>query len=64
MTNVQDAILDYLRHRGRGQVYTSKDLVHLGNRAAVDQTVSRLARDGSRTLVQESHHQRSPRPAL
>ena len=47
MTNVQDVILDYLRRRSRGKVYTSKDLVHLGNRAAVDQALSRLARDGT-----------------
>jgi hypothetical protein len=47
MTHVQDVILDYLRHRSRGKVYTSKDLVHLGNRAAVDQALSRLARDGT-----------------
>ncbi len=47
MTNVQDAIVDHLRHRGRGQVYTSKDLGQFGNRAAVDQTLSRLARDGT-----------------
>ena len=47
MTNVQDDILDHLRHRSRGKVYTSKDLVHLGSRAAVDQALSRLARDGT-----------------
>lgn len=47
MTNVQDAIFDYLRHRSRGKVYTSKDLGQLGNRAAVDQALSRLARDGT-----------------
>jgi hypothetical protein len=47
MTDVQDAILDHLRRGCRGKVYTSKDLVHLGNRAAVDQTLSRLARDGT-----------------
>ena len=47
MTNVQDVILDYLRHRGRGKVYTSKDLVHLGSRAAIDQTLSRLSKQGT-----------------
>jgi hypothetical protein len=47
MTNVQDPILDYLRHRGRGKVYTSKDLLHLGSRAAIDQALSRLARVGT-----------------
>ena len=47
MTDVQDTILDHLRRGSRGKVYTSKDLVHLGNRPAVDQTLSRLARDGT-----------------
>ena len=47
MTNVQDVILDQLRQRSRSRVYTSKDLVHLGSRAAVDQALSRLARDGT-----------------
>ena len=47
MTNVQDTIFDYIRHRSRGKVYTSKDLGQLGNRAAVDQALSRLARDGT-----------------
>ena len=47
MTNVKDVILDYLRHRGRGKVYTSKDLVHLGSRAAIDQTLSRLSKQGT-----------------
>lgn len=47
MIKVQDVILDYLRRRGRGKVYTSKDLAHLGSRAAIDQTLSRLARDGT-----------------
>ena len=46
MTNVQNVILDHLRNRSRGKVYTSKNLVHFGNRAAVDQALSRLARDG------------------
>ena len=47
MTNVQDGILDHLRHRGCGKVYTTKDLGQFGNRAAVDQALSRLARDGT-----------------
>ena len=47
MTHVQDVILDHLRNRSRGKVYTSKDLAHLGRRAAVDQALSRLARDGT-----------------
>ncbi len=47
MTNVQDEILGHLRRRSCGKVYTSKDLAHLGSRAAVDQVLSRLARDGT-----------------
>ena len=46
MTNIQSAIVDYLRRRRRGQVYTSKDLLHLGNRAAIDQALSRLTKSG------------------
>jgi hypothetical protein len=44
MTSVQANILDYLRHQGCGQVSTSKDLLHLGSRAAIDQALSRLAK--------------------
>jgi hypothetical protein len=47
MTDVQDAIVDHLQHRGRGKVYTSKDLLHLGGRAAIDQALSRLAKAGT-----------------
>ena len=47
MTDVQDAIIDHLRHRGRGKVYTSKDLLNLGGRAAIDQALSRLAKVGT-----------------
>jgi hypothetical protein len=47
MTDVQDAIIDHLRHRGRGKVYTSKDLLNLGGRAAIDQALSRLTKVGT-----------------
>lgn len=46
MMNVQANVLDYIRHQGAGQVYTSKDLLHLGTRAAIDQALSRLAKAG------------------
>lgn len=43
---IQGDILDFIRRRGRGKVYTTKDLLHLGSRAAIDQTLSRLVRAG------------------
>lgn len=46
MSIVQTDIVDYVRRRGRGKVYTSKDLLHLGSRAAIDQTLSRLVKAG------------------
>jgi hypothetical protein len=46
MIPVQTKILDMLRRRGRGKVFTSKDFLGLGTREAVDQALSRLARAG------------------
>jgi len=46
MSVIQTDILDFIRRRGSGKVYTSKDLLHLGSRAAIDQTLSRLVRAG------------------
>jgi hypothetical protein len=46
MANIHAEILDYLRHQGAGVVCTSKDLIHLGSRAAVDQALSRLTKTG------------------
>lgn len=40
-------ILRSVRARGRGAVVTSKDFSAFGSRAAVDQALSRLAKDGS-----------------
>jgi hypothetical protein len=43
---VQEKILKRIEDGGRGAVYTSKDFLDLGDRAAVDQVLSRLAREG------------------
>ncbi len=39
-------ILQRIQRKGRGNVFTARDFVDLGSRAAVDQTLSRLARRG------------------
>src|SRR5262245_61576495 len=46
MVPIQTKILDIIRRRGRGKVFTSKDFLDLGTREAVDQALSRLARAG------------------
>jgi len=43
-TSIQDTIVDQVRRRGRGKVFTPKDFLDIGTRAAVDQALSRLAR--------------------
>ena len=42
--SIQDTILDRLRRQGRGKVFTPKDFLGSGRRAAVDQALSRLAK--------------------
>lgn len=42
---VKDLILERIESGGRGAVYTSKDFLDLGARAAVDQVLARLARE-------------------
>ncbi len=42
-----DRILARIRRKGRGWIFTPKDFVDLGSRAAVDQALLRLTRDGS-----------------
>ncbi len=39
-------ILRRIRRKGRGSVFTAKDFIAIGSRAAVDQALSRLARQG------------------
>ena len=47
MNTLKDKILLRIHGRGRGAVYISKDFLDLGSRAAVDQALSRLVKDGS-----------------
>lgn len=44
--DTKNSIVKRISGGGRGRVYTSKDFFDLGNRAAVDQSLSRLARKG------------------
>ena len=46
MNDLKTRILSRVRRKGRGEVYVSKDFLDLGNRAAVDQALSRLVKAG------------------
>ena len=46
MERLRDAVLRHAREQPEGVPLTAKGLLHLGSRAAVDQTLSRLARRG------------------
>jgi hypothetical protein len=46
MDDLKTKILSRVRGKGRGEVYVSKDFLDLGNRAAVDQALSRLVKAG------------------
>ena len=43
---VSKSLLQRIQHKGRGSVFSAKDFLDIGSRAAVDQTLSRLARKG------------------
>lgn len=45
--SVQNRVLNRIKRRGRGAVFTPKDFLDLGSRAAVDQSLSRMTRDGA-----------------
>lgn len=45
--SVRTQIHNRIKRKGRGTVFTPKDFLDLGNRAAVDQTLSRMVKDGS-----------------
>ena len=45
-----DHIIARIRRKGRGWIFTPKDFVDLGSRAAVDQALLRLTKDGSQGL--------------
>jgi len=47
MRTVQDQMLARIRAKGRGAVHVPADFLDLGNRGAVDQALSRLARAGT-----------------
>ena len=47
MRDVKDRIAARLRAKGRGHVYISKDFLDLGSRAAVDQALCRMVKDGT-----------------
>jgi Family of unknown function (DUF6088) len=52
MATLADTVIKRIRAKGRGFVFTPKDFLDLGGRAAVDQTLSRLAhRDLIRRLT-------------
>jgi hypothetical protein len=46
MGSLKAKIVGRIRARGRGQVYISKDFLDLGSRAAIDQALGRMAREG------------------
>ena len=46
MQSTSKQVLKRIRSRGRGSVFTPKDFLDLGSRPAIDQTLSRLARQG------------------
>ena len=46
MAELKDKITKRIHGKGRGVVYISKDFLDLGNRAAVDQALSRLVKAG------------------
>lgn len=47
MRSLQDSVARRIRGKGRGWVFVARDFLDLGSRAAVDQALSRLARDGT-----------------
>jgi hypothetical protein len=47
MRYLKDKILTRIRAAGRGKVHSSKDFLDLGGRAAVDQALSRLVKEGA-----------------
>jgi hypothetical protein len=44
---IMDRVVRRIRARGRGSVFSSKEFLDLGGRAAIDQVLSRLARAGT-----------------
>ncbi len=46
MKRIQDDILERIRDKGRGKVFTPKDFLDLGSRDAADKSLSRLVKEG------------------
>jgi hypothetical protein len=51
MNSVTKQVLSYVESQAEGTPVTTKGLLHLSNRAAIDQTLSRLARSGEMLRV-------------
>jgi hypothetical protein len=65
MQTVQLSILNRIRAKGRGKVFSSKDFIDLGTRGAVDQALSRLARAGEfRRLGRGLYHYPRTNPRI
>ena len=54
---LKETTLCYARNQSEGVPVTAKGLLHLGSRAAVDQTLSRLARSGELLRLARISHQ-------
>ena len=46
MQTLSKKILESARNSGEGEIYTAREFLHLGKRAAVDQALSRLTKEG------------------
>ena len=46
MSKLKNTIIGRIRARGRGKVYVTKDFLDLGNRAAIDQALARMVKEG------------------
>lgn len=47
MSNIAETILSSARHLPEGALLSPKDFLHLGSRAAIDKTLSRLTQEGT-----------------
>ncbi len=65
MASLADTIIKRIRAKGRGLIYTPKDFLDLGSRAAVDQALSRLVQRGLiRRLARGIYHHPKLNPKL
>ena len=56
MSGLVEQIVEQISDVPEGRYLTAKELLHLGNRAAVDQALSRLARRGQLIRVGRGLH--------